>query len=147
MSEYNQSFTCLEDLLEELKQMANAGTEAAIHISSNAVASPLDAYIAAPSQLIHFHVVKYELVEQFCAAMLAPTEILLAKKYSQQSFKPANSMNGKVIDTLTLPTILSGISLQLIFVEEWWQAMGGAHVADTIYIWLVHHEPLEIAAA
>lgn len=144
MAEYVKTFTSIEELEAEFTRMAAGGVEAAIEMSANPQVSTLEAYTTQPEQLTHFRLAHHLLERQFVEDMLDPAYLAYADDFRTRSRKREKDMNGKVVETFTLATKKNGISLQLVFIEEWWQAFGGAHVADTAYIWLIKRPPVAV---
>jgi hypothetical protein len=54
-------------------------------------------------------------------------------------------INGGFIDTEVFGTNFTGLSLQVIYLERWWQSCGGGHDGDFKKILLVNSNPLSLA--
>lgn len=54
------------------------------------------------------------------------------------------SPNGSYKVSKIFDTCLPELKLQVVFWEEWWQMMGGAHVGGTEKVWLINHPPLQV---
>lgn len=144
MSLIQGTFHTLEDASQEFKRLASTGESRVIHLCVNPNPSNLDAYVLNSEEIVREYLVTdRKIPDQFRATMLNSEMQQTYQKVKSLSVKPVDSFLGKDVRSKLLRTIDDEVVLQLVTIEEWWQAFGGAHVADTIELWLINHEPVE----
>jgi hypothetical protein len=138
-----------EDVIKELRAAVVRGDNAAIllwpteQFGIPEEAPGLEAYLDEEGLTVYGLKNSWSEIQEEIYTNLVSPEILKRIKDFENHPRQTEGNNGKLIESEVFATILDGLRLQIIHLEEWWQAFGGAHIGDNKRIWLMHREPLK----
>lgn len=143
---YEESFNSATAALEYIRQRVETPKPAAISFDGYTEPYIPHIYTTDTSKLIYIMLQKPE-QDRLLEEIVDDQTGLAINQYKNTSQKPTSAgFNGTVTDSKIFPTRIKGLVLQIIFKEEWWQMMGGGHVASSHTIWLINHQPLSLKA-
>lgn len=143
-------FSNSEDVLRELQKAAVSGKKLAIllwptkQFGQSEHPPKLEAYFEVDEILTVYGLENdwQKISQEFFQMLLSLEHLQQIEAFEGKSFAD-DSNNGKIIITATFPTNENGIFLQTVHLEAWWQAFGGAHIADNKRIWLINRPSLK----
>ena len=144
MSEYTyrRSFETANELFEAVKAMAISKESHAFHLWSNKEPALLNVYVKEALSIESYQIL-YEGIGQFRNMILSADTQKEVEAFRNQSLHDGH-MNGKAMAEKVFPTNIPGLKLQIVYLEEWWQMMGGGHIGDSKDIWLLNHEKFSL---
>ena len=150
---FTKVFSNSRDVVEELQGAATRGEKLAVILwpteqSGRAEEPPtLEAYVVVDEALTAYGLENdWRRIAEEVFQTLLSEQLQEVKTFERRSRRLDDSLNGKIIDATTFSTSIENLSLQVVHWEEWWQAFGGAHVADSRRFLLVNHTPLRVAS-